>query len=139
MISRRSFLNAAAAGAASLAAGSALASTRTSSLNLPPLLPQSATNAAGRWQPAFRFGLGGAPIGGSVGIPVSDADALTITENAWNAGTRFFDTSPWYGLGLSERRFGMALHRKPRDEYILSTKVGRILKAAPEAPETAWA
>ncbi len=44
---------------------------------------------------------------------------------------RYFDTSPWYGLGLCERRFGRFLHGKPRDAYILSTKVGKLLKASP--------
>src|ERR1051326_4527911 len=73
------------------------------------------------------FGLGGAPLG-NLGAPVSDEDALGAIEAAWNAGVRFFDTAPHYGLGLSERRFAAALAGNPRDEFIISTKIGRLLE-----------
>jgi D-threo-aldose 1-dehydrogenase len=73
-----------------------------------------------------RLSLGGAPLGG-YGAPVSEADALAAVEAAWQAGIRGFDTAPHYGLGLSERRMGRALAGKPRGEYALSTKVGRLL------------
>ena len=58
-------------------------------------------------------------------------------------GVRYYDTSPWYGRGLSEHRFGRALYRKPRDEFILSTKVGRLFSAPQDigafaASERAW-
>ena len=72
------------------------------------------------------FGFGGAPIG-NLGEPVSDSDALGAIGAAWSAGVRFFDTAPHYGLGLSERRLGEGLAHHPRDEYLVSTKVGRIL------------
>lgn len=72
------------------------------------------------------FGFGSAPIGG-LGTPVSDQDAEGAIEAAWSAGVRFFDTAPHYGLGLSERRLGNALATYPRDDFILSTKIGRIL------------
>jgi len=45
---------------------------------------------------------------------------------------RYFDTSPWYGLGLCERRFGAFLHTRARSEYVLSSKVGKLLKASPQ-------
>ena len=58
---------------------------------------------------------------------MSDEDAHAILEVAWEAGIRSFDTAPHYGMGLSERRLGAFLATKPRDEFILSTKVGRLL------------
>src|ERR1051325_1980087 len=72
------------------------------------------------------FGFGGAPIG-NLGQPVSDADALSAITTAWNLGTRYFDTAPHYGLGLSKRRLGQVLADRPRDEFVISTKVGRLL------------
>lgn len=59
---------------------------------------------------------------------VSREDAMATLETAWNAGMRYFDTAPYYGQGLSERRLGDFLQGKPRGDYVLSSKVGRILK-----------
>ncbi|MFC0430197.1 aldo/keto reductase [Kutzneria buriramensis] len=73
------------------------------------------------------LGFGGAPIG-NLYAEVSDADARATVDAAWDAGVRYFDTAPHYGLGLSERRLGAALADRPRDEFVLSTKVGRILE-----------
>ena len=53
-------------------------------------------------------------------------------DAAWDAGIRYFDTAPHYGLGLSERRLGAALRTRPRDEYVVSTKVGRLLVPSPQ-------
>ena len=78
-----------------------------------------------------RLGFGGAPIGNTRN-EVSDADARSALEAAWDAGIRYFDTSPWYGLGLSEHRVGAFLRGKPREDYIISTKVGRLLKPWPK-------
>jgi D-threo-aldose 1-dehydrogenase len=58
---------------------------------------------------------------------VSDDDARAAVDAAWDGGIRAFDTAPHYGLGLSERRLGEALRHRPRDEYVISTKVGRLL------------
>ena len=69
---------------------------------------------------------------------VSDKRAQETLEAAWKNGIRQYDTSPWYGLGLSERRFGHFLHNKKRDEYILSSKVGRLLKPSKDVPDTQW-
>jgi D-threo-aldose 1-dehydrogenase len=82
------------------------------------------------FKPEFQFGLGGVPIGNEFEI-VTDEAALNTLEAAWNAGVRYFDVSPWYGLGLAERRYGMFLHNQPRESYLISTKVGKLLKAAP--------
>ena len=62
---------------------------------------------------------------------LSDEDAWAILDAAWEHGVRFYDTAPHYGLGLSERRLGAFLRTKPRDEYVLSTKVGRLLVPNP--------
>jgi D-threo-aldose 1-dehydrogenase len=70
---------------------------------------------------------GGAPIA-NLFTPLSDEDARGAIDAAWDRGIRYFDTAPHYGLGLSERRLGEALRARPRDEYVLSTKIGRVLE-----------
>jgi D-threo-aldose 1-dehydrogenase len=72
------------------------------------------------------FGLGCAPLG-NLFQAIDDEDASALLEAAWDAGIRWFDTAPHYGLGLSERRLGAFLRTKPRQEYTISTKVGRLL------------
>lgn len=71
-----------------------------------------------------RLGMGLAPIGGLFS-PVGDEAAVAAIDEAWRLGVRFFDTAPLYGGGLSERRAGMALRRRDRSKYVISTKVGR--------------
>jgi len=80
----------------------------------------------------FKFGLGGVPLGNEFAV-VTDKDAYAILEAAWSAGIRYYDVSPWYGLGLAERRFGSFLHNKNRSEYVVSSKVGKLLKASKTA------
>lgn len=65
---------------------------------------------------------------GNLHREVSDADARGIVDAAWELGVRYFDTAPHYGLGLSERRLGSALAMRPREAYVLSSKVGRLLE-----------
>ena len=74
------------------------------------------------------LGLGGAPMGG-FRAKITDAEAVALTDAGYEAGVRYFDTSPFYGYGRSELRMGAALREKPRDSYVLSTKIGRILHA----------
>src|SRR5262245_14057871 len=74
------------------------------------------------------LGLGGAPMGG-FRATISDAEAVALTDAAYEGGVRYFDTSPYYGYGRSELRLGTALRQKPRDEYVLSTKIGRLMHA----------
>jgi D-threo-aldose 1-dehydrogenase len=90
-----------------------------------------ATELAGRLGP---LGFGAAPIG-NLGRVVSDEDARSALEAAWDGGVRYYDTAPHYGLGLSERRLGSFLGTKPRDEFVISTKVGRILEPNPDYRE----
>ena len=84
-----------------------------------------------------KLGLGGVAIGNGFKV-LSDKEADKTLEAAWDAGIRYYDTSPWYGLGLSERRFGHFLHNKKKDDYILTTKGGRVLSATKNIPETMW-
>jgi D-threo-aldose 1-dehydrogenase len=72
------------------------------------------------------LGFGCAALG-NLYAPVADEDARAAVDAAWDAGVRYFDTAPHYGLGLSERRVGAALRDRPRDEVVVSTKVGRLL------------
>lgn len=78
-----------------------------------------------------RLGYGAASLG-NLFHEVSDDAAFATVEAAWNGGVRYFDTAPHYGLGLSERRLGAALARYPREDYLLSTKVGRLLEPTPQ-------
>ncbi|MEW6633206.1 MAG: aldo/keto reductase [Pseudomonadota bacterium] len=74
---------------------------------------------------------GGAAIGGLYRACPREA-AMATLETAWNAGLRYFDTAPFYGFGLSERRTGDFLRDKPRSSYVLSSKVGRLFRPVPE-------
>ncbi|NGO69200.1 aldo/keto reductase [Streptomyces sp. SB3404] len=76
--------------------------------------------------PVTRLSLGTAALG-NLYAPVSEEQARGAVDAAWDAGIRYFDTAPHYGLGLSERRLGAALRDRPRAAYTLSTKVGRLL------------
>src|SRR5689334_22906436 len=69
---------------------------------------------------------------GNLFTAVTEEDARATVDAAWEAGIRVFDTAPHYGLGLSERRIGAALRERPRNEFVLSTKVGRILEPVAE-------
>lgn len=73
------------------------------------------------------IGFGGASIG-NLRREISDAEALAAVDRAWERGIRYFDTAPHYGLGLSERRLGAALAGRRRQEFVVSTKVGRLLE-----------
>lgn len=80
-----------------------------------------------------QMGFGGAALG-DLFNKVSDPDAQSTLQSAWDQGVRYYDTAPWYGRGQSEHRFGRFLYRQPRGEFVLSTKVGRVLRA-PRDPE----
>ncbi|MGJ4891956.1 aldo/keto reductase [Bradyrhizobium sp. HKCCYLRH3099] len=81
-----------------------------------------------------RLGLGTAPLGGLF-EPVSDGDAEATIAAAWARGVRFYDTAPLYGFGLAEQRLGAFLSKQPRDSYVISTKVGRLLRPDADATE----
>lgn len=118
MPTRRTLIAGAAAGAVLVAAAPAVGQ----------IVRPLPTNAGGsRYRPPFRLGMGGTQVSGNF-FPTGDELAAATLQSAWDNGVRFYDTSPWYGLGLSERRFGAFFHDKPRDEFVISTKVGRLLK-----------
>ncbi|MEV0489863.1 aldo/keto reductase [Streptomyces atratus] len=76
----------------------------------------------------------GAAAIGNLFREVDPARAAAAVDAAWDEGVRYFDTAPHYGLGLSERRLGAALRHRPRDSYVVSTKVGRLLDPLPADP-----
>jgi D-threo-aldose 1-dehydrogenase len=79
-----------------------------------------------------QLGFGGAGLGDLFEV-IPEAQAVATLQAAWDAGIRYYDTAPWYGLTQSEHRFGRALYRQPRRDFVLSTKVGRTLHAVHHA------
>ncbi|GAA3428931.1 aldo/keto reductase [Streptosporangium nondiastaticum] len=78
-----------------------------------------------------RLGFGTAPLG-NMFRAIPDEEAHATVEAAWDQGIRYYDTAPFYGAGLAEQRLGQVLSAKPRDSYVLSTKVGRVVLDEPE-------
>jgi D-threo-aldose 1-dehydrogenase len=109
-----------------------MTSARPGSPPLPRVLPQRQLGKSPVLVTELSFG---AAAIGNLFTAVSDDDARAAVDAAWDGGIRTFDTAPHYGLGLSERRLGAALRRRPRDQYVVSTKVGRLLE--PAAPGSA--
>jgi D-threo-aldose 1-dehydrogenase len=100
----------------------------------------SATRLVGRTGVAVtQLGLGGASYG-ELFHKVPEQDAYDAIQAAWDGGIRYFDTAPWYGRGLSELRTGAGLRHHVRSEYVLSTKIGRWLRASqdPDFDGTPW-
>jgi D-threo-aldose 1-dehydrogenase len=83
-----------------------------------------------------RLGFGGASIGGLFS-DIDENAAIATVRHAWDLGIRSFDTAPLYGYGASERRIGAALRDRPRDDFVLSTKVGRLVRDAAAIPAEA--
>ena len=76
------------------------------------------------------LGFGTAPLGNLLRA-ISDEEAAALLDRAWTSGVRYFDTAPLYGYGLAETRLNRLLRGKPRDSYVLSSKIGRLLRAVP--------
>lgn len=141
---RRHFIAASTVGAAGIMAG--------------PLLAQAAAGNAGgpagngiagsalpmndgqhkRYRPKHRYGYGCAVALGDMRRKMTNQQALELMQAAWDAGIRYYDTSPWYGLGLSEHRTGFLLADHARDDYELSSKSGRLLHAEPGFSNDNW-
>jgi D-threo-aldose 1-dehydrogenase len=81
-----------------------------------------------------RLGHGAANVG-NLYRAMTDEEAWAVLDAAWESGIRYFDTAPHYGLGLSERRLGAFLATKPRADYVVSTKVGRLLRPSPDTAD----
>jgi len=90
------------------------------------------TTRAGRDVSFTALGFGSAPLGNYLRA-LSEQECDETLSAAWESGLRYYDTAPLYGLGLSEQRVGRLLRRRPRDEFTISTKVGRLLE--PCAPD----
>jgi D-threo-aldose 1-dehydrogenase len=138
MTTRREFLDLAFKGSAMTAAAAPLpgsAPAQSNTIDGRSMNSMENNTSSGRsvhYKPPFKFGLGGVPLGNEFAV-VTDKDAYAILEAAWSAGIRYYDVSPWYGLGLAERRYGSFLHNKKRSEYVISSKVGKLLKASKTA------
>ena len=100
-----------------------------SCFRLPPVAALGCRCAKMCIRDRFRFGLGGVPLGNEF-AKHTDKEAQATLETAWALGVRYYDVAPWYGLGLAERRFGHFLHGQRRDDYLLSSKVGKLFKAS---------
>ena len=80
-----------------------------------------------------KLGFGTAPLG-NMFRNIPETEALATVDAAWEYGVRFFDAAPLYGAGLAEIRLGEALSKRPRNEYVVSTKVGRVILDELEDP-----
>jgi D-threo-aldose 1-dehydrogenase len=137
MKTRRDFLSVTVKGSAmavatALLPGSSSASGASERKESSSMEQAVSSGNKGHYKPPFRFGIGGVPLGNEFAV-VTDKDAFAAIDAAWNAGVRYYDMAPWYGLGLAERRFGNFLHNKTRSEYAVSSKVGKLLKASKTA------
>ncbi|KOS04691.1 L-fucose dehydrogenase [Flavobacterium akiainvivens] len=140
---RRNFIHTLTKGAAAAAITPVLGSS------LDGLAPESSvtpiiTESAGSFEPTklryrvpHKIGMGGVALGNGF-AETDDTTALQAMQGAWDAGIRYFDTSPWYGLGLSERRMGNFLHGKDKKEYVISTKVGRLMYPDADFTHPLW-
>jgi D-threo-aldose 1-dehydrogenase len=95
-------------------------------MTLPTLPGNAAPRRLGKTSVSLTpVGLGGGPMG-DMFEHLDEAKVRATFDAAWDAQMRYFDTSPWYGRGMSELRFGANLRQRPRSEFVLSTKVGRV-------------
>ncbi|MGJ8657554.1 MAG: aldo/keto reductase [Akkermansiaceae bacterium] len=101
-------------------------------------LPMNKVMKGEKYRPEHRMGLGGLAAGNGFNTISTDEEILEMLHAAWDSGIRHFDTSPFYGLSLSERRFGDLLRNKKREDYVLSSKVGRLLTPSSEPLPKRW-
>lgn len=124
MNSRRKFLTNSALASAAIAAAPLSGFAKENTLEIsekPQGLPKKDI------QFPAKYGLGGVAFGNGF-HKNSNAQLTETLQAAWDSGVRYFDTSPWYGIGLSERRMGHFLFEQNRDEFLISTKVGRLIE-----------
>lgn len=136
---RRDFLTATAVAGASLSLAPLMAQAQDSpgQARSPESLPIN-TGKSRRYRPKHRIGLGGAIGLGNMRRVLSQREAFELLQTAWDEGIRYYDTSPWYGLGISERRHSMLLSPKELGSYELSSKIGRILTPDPGYDHDGW-
>lgn len=141
---RRTFLTATASSGLALSplitrahATGQQAGTMARQARSPDSLPMN-RNDSGRYRPKHRIGLGGAIGLGDMRRILTEQEALELLETAWQEGIRFYDTSPWYGLGLSERRLAMLLPTKEFGTFEASSKIGRLMVPEPGYDQEGW-
>lgn len=96
------------------------------------------TGESNRYRPTHRIGLGGAIGLGNMRRVLSEKEAFELLQTAWDEGIRYYDTSPWYGLGISERRHAMLLAAQELGSYEISSKIGRLLEPDPGYNHDGW-
>jgi D-threo-aldose 1-dehydrogenase len=131
MTSRRNFLTTASKGIAAVTLAPIITSLDSPLADAGkdnPLVLPGATPDAERehYRPPYKWGMGGVALGNAF-METDEEQAYDAMQAAWDAGIRYYDTSPWYGLGISERRMGRFLRDKDKKEYVISTKVGRLM------------
>ncbi|KGO92554.1 aldo/keto reductase [Flavobacterium subsaxonicum] len=132
---RRNFLNTLTKGAAAASIAPLVGNVLDNDFTLSPesgvtpIVTEPAASSdysAEHYRPPYKIGMGGVALGNGF-KEADDLESLQAMQAAWDAGIRYYDTSPWYGLGQSERRMGNFLHKKDKKEYVISTKVGRLM------------
>ncbi len=123
---RRTFLKRAGLAAVGVTASSAVSGFATDFSTIETMEQFKNSETHKRFRPQNKIGFGGVALGNGFNHN-PDIQCLQTMEAAWDAGVRFYDTSPWYGLGISERRMGMFLKDQRREDFVVSTKIGRIL------------
>jgi D-threo-aldose 1-dehydrogenase len=123
---RRDFLSIVAKGSALAAVTPRLLGAASDSGIIDPkegssIVQTTRSSNNGHYKPPFKFAMGGVPLGNEFEV-VTDDEAYATIEAAWNAGVRYYDMAPWYGLGLAERRYGSFLYNKDRSGYVLSLR-----------------
>lgn len=132
MVARRQFIAAMAASAVSSVALPSLAASAPDRISFP-----KNPNTQAAFKPPFGLALGGVPLASGFKVTPLE-DGIDAVRTAWQQGVRYFDTSPWYGQGRSERRMGAFLAEQNRDEFFLSTKIGRLLKPGNPPQSKVW-
>jgi len=139
--SRRTFLTQAAiATAAVVTTGSSAFAANPFLFSEHPNTPKMSDKLTQAFKLEKNFGIGGVAAGNAWHVNSNQQIEMAMSA-AWDAGVRYFDTSPFYGFGLSERRMGHFLFEKNRDEFVLSTKIGRVFDADPNFksdPKSLW-
>ena len=134
---RRDFLTAVAGTTLALSPLLAKAQAKPQSSKSPESLPMN-NGKSKRYRPKHRIGLGGAIGLGDMRRALSEREAFELLQTAWDEGIRYYDTSPWYGLGISERRHAMLLDDQELGSYEISSKIGRILQPDPGYSHHFW-
>ncbi|SFC80725.1 D-threo-aldose 1-dehydrogenase [Zunongwangia mangrovi] len=139
MANRRDFLYKSILGTAGMVTAPSIINAANSTETAIPSAKIKNNFLRDKFKPEWKFGMGGVAAGNGFHVN-SDEDIRGAMDAAWNNGVRYFDTSPWYGLGISERRMGSYLFNKNREDFVLSTKVGRVLTPDPdfELPGALW-